>query len=61
MRRFMKRHKVDELRRESQQGLGKPIIGTKFKDYQLVAVATEFTTASGGPSMTSWATISGRF
>ena len=38
MQRFMERHKADELRRESQQGLGKPIIGTKFKEYQLVAV-----------------------
>jgi hypothetical protein len=38
MQRFMERHKADELRRESQQGLGKPIIGTRFKDYQLVAV-----------------------
>ena len=35
IQRFMERHKVDELRRENQQGLGKLIIGTKFKDYQL--------------------------
>lgn len=38
MQRFMERHKADELRRESQQRLDKPIIGTKFKEYQLVAV-----------------------
>ena len=38
MQRFVEQHEADELRRESQQGLGKPIIGTRFKDYQLVAV-----------------------
>jgi hypothetical protein len=32
------KHKADELRRESMQGLGKPIIGAKMNGYQLVAV-----------------------
>jgi len=32
------KRKANELRRESIQGLGKPIIGAKMKGYQLVAV-----------------------
>ena len=35
------KHKADELRREAQQGLGRPIIGTKFKGYQMVAVGNK--------------------
>ncbi len=31
-------HKADELIRQQQQGLGRPIIATKFKDRQIVAV-----------------------
>jgi hypothetical protein len=34
----IEQHKADELRRESQQGLGKPIIGAQLAGYQLVAV-----------------------
>lgn len=32
------RHKADELIRQQQQGLGKPILSLKFKDRQMVAV-----------------------
>ena len=35
---FLERHKADELIRQQQQGLGRPIIAGKFKDQQLVAV-----------------------
>jgi hypothetical protein len=38
IRAQLAKHKADELRRESMQGLGKPIIGAKFKGYQMVAV-----------------------
>jgi hypothetical protein len=34
----LEKHKAEELRRESMQGLGKPIIGAQFKGYQMVAV-----------------------
>lgn len=34
----LERHKANGLIREQQQGLGKPIIATKFKDQQMVAV-----------------------
>lgn len=34
----IERHKADELIRQQQQGLGNPIIATKFKDRQVVAV-----------------------
>ena len=34
----LERHKANELIREQQQGLGRPIIATKFKDQQVVAV-----------------------
>lgn len=35
---IIEQHKAKELRRERQQGLGKPIIGAQFKGYQFVAV-----------------------
>ena len=38
MKKVLERHKANELIREQQQGLGKPIITTKFKDQQVVAV-----------------------
>lgn len=38
MKKALERHKANELIREQQQGLGKPIIATKFKDQQVVAV-----------------------
>lgn len=38
MLHVMERHKAKELIRTQQQGLGKPIIATKFKDRQIVAV-----------------------
>jgi len=38
MKKVLERHKAKELIREQQQGLGKPIIANKFKDYQMVAV-----------------------
>lgn len=31
-------HKANEIRREQQQGMGKPIIGTEFKGYQIVCI-----------------------
>lgn len=34
----IERHKADELIRQQQQGLGKPIIAAKFKDRQIVVV-----------------------
>jgi hypothetical protein len=38
MKKDMERHEAKELIRKQQQGLGKPIIATKFKDQQIVAV-----------------------
>ncbi len=38
MNKVFVRHKANELIRKQQQGLGKPIIATKFKDQQVVAV-----------------------
>ena len=38
VKKALDRHKANELIREQQQGLGKPIIATKFKDQQVVAV-----------------------
>ncbi|MBI5475504.1 MAG: SEC-C domain-containing protein [Ignavibacteriales bacterium] len=38
MHTIIEHHKADELIRQQQQGLGKPIIATKFKDRQVVAV-----------------------
>ena len=38
MKKALERHKANELIREQQQGLGKAIIATKFKDQQVVAV-----------------------
>lgn len=38
MHTIIEHHEADELIRQQQQGLGKPIIATKFKDRQIVAV-----------------------
>lgn len=38
-RRHFEKHKVQELQRQKQQGLGRPIISTEFKGYRFVAVA----------------------
>ena len=38
MNKALERHNAKELIRKQQQGLGKPIIATKFKDQQVVAV-----------------------
>jgi hypothetical protein len=38
-RRHFERHKNQELQRQKQQGLGRPIISTEFKGYRFVAVA----------------------
>lgn len=38
MNKAFEHHKANELIRKQQQGLGKPIIATKFKDQQVVAV-----------------------
>ena len=38
VKKALERHKANELIREQQQGLGKPIISTKFKNQQVVAV-----------------------
>jgi hypothetical protein len=38
-RRHLERHKTQELQRQKQQGLGRPIISAEFKEYRLVAVA----------------------
>ena len=38
MKKVLERHNSNELIREQQQGLGKPIIATKFKGQQMVAV-----------------------
>jgi len=37
-RNILERHRADEQIRETQQGLGRPIISTKFQDHQLVFV-----------------------
>jgi hypothetical protein len=37
----LEKHKAEELRREAQQGLGKPIISAKFKGYQFVGVGNK--------------------
>jgi len=37
-RKFLERRDADELVRKQQQGLGRPIIATKFNDQQMVAV-----------------------
>ena len=41
MKKELERHKAKELIREQQQGLGKPIIATKFKDQRVVAVGNK--------------------
>jgi hypothetical protein len=38
--RFIEEHKARELRREQQQGLGRPIISTDFQGYRIVAVGS---------------------
>jgi hypothetical protein len=38
IQRAMEEHKANELRRESQQGLGNPIVGAEVAGYQLVGV-----------------------
>ena len=38
MKKVLERHEANELIRKQQQALGKPIIATKFKDRQIVAV-----------------------
>jgi hypothetical protein len=38
LRQRIDEHEAKELRREQQQGLGRPIIGTEFSGYQIVAV-----------------------
>jgi len=38
VKKALERHKAKELIREQQQGLGRPIIATRFKDRQMVAV-----------------------
>ncbi len=40
MKKEFERYKAKELIREQQQGLGKPIIATKFKNQQVVAVGS---------------------
>jgi hypothetical protein len=39
--KLMEKHKAQNLAREKQQGLGKPIIETKFKNHQIVAVGNK--------------------
>jgi len=41
IKKELERYKAKELIREQQQGLGKPIIATKFKDQQVVAVGNK--------------------
>lgn len=36
--RKIEEHKANQLRREQQQGLGRPIVSTEFKGYRIVAV-----------------------
>ena len=38
-RRQFEKHKAEQLQRQRQQGLGRPIISTEFKGYRFVAVA----------------------
>ncbi len=38
MRSMLETHAADEIIRQTQQGLGRPIIAAKVKDYQMVAV-----------------------
>lgn len=40
-RRLFEKHKVQELQRQKQQGLGRPIISTEFKGYRFVAVGNQ--------------------
>lgn len=40
-RRHFEKHKVQELQRQKQQGLGRPIISMEFKGYRFVAVANK--------------------
>lgn len=40
-RRQFEKHKAQELQRQKQQGLGRPIISTEFKGYRFVAVANK--------------------
>lgn len=39
--RQIKKRGADEFRREQQQGMGKPVIGTEFKGYQIVCVGNK--------------------
>lgn len=39
--RHFERHKVKELQRQKQQGLGRPIISTEFKGYRFIAVGNK--------------------
>lgn len=40
-RRHFEKHKVQELQRQKQQGLGRPIISTEYKEYRFVAVGNQ--------------------
>lgn len=40
-RRHFEKHKVQELQRQKQQGLGRPIISTEYKGYRFVAVGNQ--------------------
>ena len=40
VRQKVEEHEARELRREQQQGMGKPIIGTEFRGHQFVAVGS---------------------
>src|SRR6185369_17055424 len=40
-RQLLERHKAQELQRQKQQGLGRPIISTEFKGYRFVAVGNK--------------------
>lgn len=40
-RRHFEKHKVQELQRQKQQGLGRPIISTEHKGYRFVAVGNQ--------------------
>ncbi|HWX26460.1 MAG TPA: SEC-C domain-containing protein [Steroidobacteraceae bacterium] len=37
-RRLFEKHKVDEIQRQKQQGIGRPIISTEYNGYRFVAV-----------------------
>nr|WP_126456713.1 SEC-C domain-containing protein [Sulfuriflexus mobilis] len=41
-RRLFEKHKAQELQRQKQQGLGRPIISTEHKGYRFVAVGNKF-------------------